>query len=417
MTVIPSLEGVTNPDVVQTLALPVGLASVLPKVASVEREPEFAFLTGLHASAGQQHPSTACGNCIAVNTEFTCRATLPFGRVCFSSGNITVEDVVAKLNRGEADFRLIGDLVGDDVLQDLRTRRFSNARNALEAGVALKMREVAAAISAEIATQIWQGTGSGNAGYATPVGLEEFILNPDSYITGDTGVDCSSAYPATATVNAMYNSTDSNGSVLVQAMARMAYVLQTRASRTGLAPVEWAICMPAELWYLVANIWVHAFSTTTGYALPAGSTFVVDASALTAAREKVMSDQVLTILGRPYRVITDDGIDVTVTDTTASANIYFIPLRVANRYDATVLQYLDLSRFANWEDTPFIWTDSGQVQWWTTQTGPCFSVSALTQYRPVILTPHLAGAIVGVRWTAGTEPAFPTPVHPGVPLT
>jgi len=413
MPAIAQLSGLAPEALVQTvLMFSGGIARRLPRVGSIDTNPYVAFLTGIRTPTGSQHPANVCGNCVVIDHETICRAAFPFGRVCYSN-NIVIEQFIQRLNRGEVQPEMLGELVPQEVVANLRSRVYDQ-RTILQSSVAYGMTLVLAGLATEISINIWQGTGSGGSGYSTPVGLENLITSPSTYITPVvSGGSCTPAYPTIINYNNDYNATNTTvGSMLVAALNRLSSILSVKARGTGFDDMEWAICMPPELAELVKQMWSAAYATTFGYQLPSGTSFVVDASAVAKMREAIEQESAMYIGGRRYVLVPDPGIAVTTAANENTANIYFLPLR-SGRLDTLYLHYLDLSQFQNWPDVQgMTWTDGGMVQWWWTQSGPCVSISGMTQYRPVLLTPHLAGAVVGVQWPVGT-PAWPVPVHPG----
>lgn len=402
-----AFSGLVTAEVWNAVASPTGLLSVLPRVPSFERSPEFTFLSGFDARSGTR-PTDRCGTCQRVGQERSCVIILPFGSMCFTSYSITMEDTLLRLNRGEPDFTLIGKLVSDEV-RELMARRVPDAK-ILEAGFALGMVHVVRALVQQMSVELWTGDPSSSTeGYAEPIGLERLLSM--SHRDARTNTPCPDIDATRITYNAAYNAVSGGSFRLVETLRALMAYLEDKAAKLGLAPVQFAIVAHTSIWFAIANLWAQAYIASGVSTMPSGSTLFVDASGAVQARDRMLSSGTITINGKEYQFIADSAAPVTVSDGTMTGSIYVLPLRAAGR-DTTYINYLDWSAYsdpyAEWMAT--IYTDGGMVQWYTTANGPCYNVTGRIMWRPVTL-PLLGAVVTGVQ-----VPGFTTFVS-GVPGT
>ncbi|MEM2478360.1 MAG: hypothetical protein QXF13_05030 [Thermoproteota archaeon] len=400
--------GLVTAEVWNVVAAPTGLLSALPRERSYEERPEYAFLTGFDATTGSR-PTNKCGTCQVVGQAKSCVVILPYGRMCYTSPSITVEDVLMRVNRGEPDLTLIGKLVSDEV-SDLLRRRIPDAR-VLEAGFALGMVAVVRAAVQNMMIQLWTGDpASSTEAYAEPYGLERLLST--EYRDARTNTPCPDLNALRVSYDASYDAVSGGSFRLVELLREVMAHLEDKAAKLGLAPAEFAIVANNTIWYRLANLWSRAYITSGVSSLPSGATLFVDASGSNQLRDKMLSSGVLNVNGKDYSFIADSAAPVTVSDSTVTGSIYILPLRAAGRV-TTYINYVDWTTFsdpnADWMNT--IHTDDGFIQWYTTTNGPCFQVTGLIRWRPVTL-PFLSAVITGVQ-----APAMAFPLVSGVPGT
>ncbi|WP_347245699.1 hypothetical protein [Thermogutta sp.] len=403
--------GLVVNEAINALAAPTGLAARLPARTVRETHPQFAYVTGLGGLTGNE-PADQCGACQRAGGIRSCTAILPFGRKCVASESMDAYTLNRRYNQGEMDITLIGELVSDEVRRAMELRQI-DSRTLLETGIALGMYEVGLELTRWLVSKLWVGAPSGtdNEGYAEFVGLDNQIITGRRDALANTL--CPDLDSLVYALDSQYDTTDSGGSVLVRAMTRMYSVLTQRAERFGLRPVTWVIVTSPEMRYLLLDMWAAAYTTAIGYKLPtAPSNYIVDLSASSANRDRVMAEGKINILGAPVEVIADEGIPVIEDSGVYYSSIYFVPLTYAGRRPATYLQFFDYTLS---EQLPyqFTFTDGGRVQWWVTANGPCFTLSGAIKARVVLEVPHLAGKITGVQFTPDTALPFPSGLGSG----
>ncbi len=406
MPFMNAFRGTAAPEAISALRGTTGLMSRLPVRLVRESNPQFGYITGLGGLTGNP-PSTACGACQTAGGVRSCIVVLPFGRKCVASEALDVYSILRRLNAGEIVPELIGDFVGEEFVSSVLGKMNFSADELATTGIGYGMWVVATELTRWVSSVIFAGDPTGGTeGESEPVGLDNQV------ITGRTdigGAACSSLDSYVVNYGAPYNRTDSGGSVLIREINRAVAVLTERAHRAGLAPVSFALVTSPELRFLLADMWAAAYTATFGYQLTSGGPYLVDLSASSASRDRILSEGALNILGNTVPLVADDGVPVVTGQQTTSSTIYILPMTYAGNRPGVYLQLFDhRMSVSDAERLPFIFTDGGAVQWWVTQTGPCYTVSGSVRPRVVLEVPHLAAKITGIQYTPGT-PSWPAP--------
>lgn len=402
-----AFAGLVNREVLNAVASPSGLLGKLKWVPSVFARAEVQLLTGFDAVSGTV-PQSKCGTCQVVGAEKTCVLMWPFGRMCFTSPSITLEDTILRLNAGEPDFELVGSLVSPEVQEMLGRARQPDA-NILQAGIGLGMLKVARALAQSMSTSLWNGDPAGGTeAFMEPYGLEALTISNlrDAYTGESCGVGS-----VVVPFNDDYDAVSGSAFTLVLTLERVMATLEKRARSWGLMPATWAIVCSSELAYAIAQLWGRAYITTTAASsFPSNATLFVDAAGSVSLRERMMAEGVIRVNGKEYPLVSDDAVPFSVEGDTLTSSLYVVPLTVAGR-PATYINYLDWKQSADYGAVNFITTDDGKVQWYTTNTGPCYQVTGVVVWRVVTL-PTLAARITGI-----TIPEPVTYLPSGIPGT
>lgn len=390
-------------EAINTLIRPTGLWSVLPRVLVRETNPQWAYVTGFGGVSGSQ-PSDQCGPCQTAGPIRSCVTILPFGRRCVASESLDAYTIMRRYNQGELDLTLIGDFIGQEAREMLLSGR-PGPEAVLEGGVAYAMYQVALELCRWITATTWSGQRlpTHNEGYAEFTGIDNQIITGRQDAL--TSTPCPTLDSLVVDFGDNYMKTDAGGSVLVRTINRAAMVLRTRAELSGLGPAEWAIVTSPEMSFLLAQMWSAAYTATTGFNLPSTS-YIVDLSASSANRDRILSEGEIIVMGNRMRLIPDPGVPVVTEGSVSTTTIYIVPLKYAGR-PATYLQFFDYRMPGTELPYPFTFTDNGAVQWWVTQNGPCWTISGSIKPRVVIEVPQLAAKITGVKYSPDTAMPFP----------
>jgi len=173
-----------------------------------------------------------------------------------------------------------------------------------------------------------------------------------------------------------------------------------------MTPLNLAICMRAELWYVLSALWPCAYNTNRcGVKDTAGIDAVpaIDALAMSRFRDEMRQGMFIDINGRRYPVVTDDGIyehnnqnRAGIAAGTYASSIYFVPLS-AGGLTTTYMEHVDYRaaapNVALLRGTEQFWTDDGRYYWAIEHNKWCFKLSVKTEQRVILRTPHLAGRI------------------------
>jgi len=378
-----------------------GLSSVLRKVASVDESPRFATLTGFTETAGTE-PSNACDDAPTGYVK-GCNLTAQFGLVRRDTQTIDIDKVMLRLNRSDfKDLVLAGNVLG---LTDLIP---SNLNEGQMLNILTMSEMIIAGTNAErkLVRDLWQGTVAGG----TFPGLDAQITT--GHVDADTGTTCPAVDSDVKDFN--YNNVDGSDTLdIVVYLSMLEYYLYNNAQKMGLDPVTWVFAMREQLWHELSAVWPIRYHTDRSASVPTGTTLFLDGSEMVSARDRMRSEMRLTVNGRSYQVVTDDGIFEHNSTNNANLNpgefastIYMIPLQIVGGVDATYMEYVDYrqaqpdaSLLANFGGAPdFFWTDNGFFSWSVDQHRWCYQLSLKAEPRVVLRTPHLAGRIDRVKY-------------------
>jgi hypothetical protein len=407
-----AFTGVSAKEVLSTVVTPSSILSKLNWVSSNVANPQIAYLLRVDSSPSGTVPSSKCATCQTVGEVASCVAIVPYGRYCFTSPTISPEEFMQRVNQGEVDFEIIGELLSPEV-RELIGRGEVNNQVVTESGIALAMLAVARALYLRLHEDIWSGDPTGGTeGFREIVGLDALITN--TITDALTGTPCPNLGSVVVNFSDNYNATDSTGSVLARRLLEVMTVLRHRAAAYGFGDVQWVIAVPPELKYLLSLTWAGMFSAVFGYTFPTGHMPTIDLAALARERDRMLSEDTIAIGGRVYPFIGDDGIPVTEAAGTSTGNIYIIPISAGGR-KLTFLNYLDMSGSPELAQgyAAAVVTDTGRVLWYTAPSGGlCYNLTGVIVPRVVLLTPYLAAKITGISWPTMAI-GFPEPLMSG----
>jgi len=407
-----AFTGVSAKEVLSTVVTPTSVLSKLSWVASNLANPQVAYLLRVDSAPSGTVPTNKCSTCQAVGELASCVTIIPYGRYCFTSPTISPEDFVQRVNQGEVDFEIIGDLLSPEV-RELISRGEVNNQVVTESGIALAMLAVARALYLRLHEDVWTGDPTGGTeGFREMNGLDALIT--DTITDALTGTSCPNLGSVVVDFSDDYNETDATGSVLARRLLEVMTVLRKRAAAYGFGQVQWVIALPPELKYLLSLTWAGMYSAVFGYTFPTGHTPTIDLAALARERDRMLAEDVIAIGGHTYPFIGDDGIPVTTASGTSTGNIYIIPVSAGGR-KLTYLNYLNMDGAPELAQgyAAAVVTDAGKVLWYTSPSGGlCYNLTGVVVPRVVLLTPYLAAKITNINWPALTL-GFPEPLMSG----
>jgi hypothetical protein len=398
-------------DAVINLSLtPKGIASVLPAFGSVLTNPLYPYITGFEGAEGSE-PDGPCEDCPTGGAIETCSQTAVFGRVCRSSKEIEINEVMKKLNRGEmTDYRVIGSVLGETSMapSNMEPEDWVNYVTRTQ------MVTVGIEFQRKLAKMLWTGNPANNTasgGYKEFPGLDYLITT--NKVDAISGTACPSLDSDIKSFN--YNAVDGGDPDMVEYLSAMEFYLRHIAERTGLDPVEWVIVMRPELWFELSAIWACRYMTNRCNVIDGPNIDAqpsVDAADMTELRDRMRNGGFLIINGRQIPVITDDGVyeqnyadSQNLAGGEFASDIYFLPLR-AKGMPVTYLEYADFNdakapNMLPGSASASRWwaTDGGRYMWTVENQKWCFKISGKVEPRVILKTPQLAGRITDVKYT------------------
>ena len=407
-------------DIITAYVRPDGLSGELANrghiFATTIEQPVLGLITGI-----QDDGAAAVANpCSDAPTGYlkACNLFFQSGRLQFDTATVEFDKIFTQLNSGvNTDLRLRGRLLGVSEADFPRGLTDDQAVKLVFMSEMVKVGMLMARGTTNqmgLTRQNWQGAIANNTaggGYKEYPGLDSQIT------TGHVDAQNNTACPAVDSdvKNFNYASIASNNANnipnIVWYLSMLETYLRHNAVRMGLDPVEWVVCMREELWQELTQYWPIAYNTNRGAEILAGNTrLVLDATDMTAQRDAMRAAKTIAINGRSYQVVTDDGINelTNITDANVPAgsyasSIYMVPMTINGGFPVTYLEYYDyrvgMQQIQALMGKQTWWTDGGTFSWaldpiikW------CTKMSAKTERRIVLRTPHLAGRIDNILY-------------------
>lgn len=401
-----SIAGIEN-EVISTHIAPMGLGAALPAFPSNIDDPRYGFLTGFTTTVGSE-ATAPCGDA-PMGFMKAGNLTATFGRIMRQTQTIEIDKVLHQKRGASTELRLLGEITGQNIGGNMSN---VNQQNILNTVVDAEMIGVGVQLERKLATLVWQGAISNNTAQG---GYKEFPGLDNQIATGQKDADTGTLMPSADSDIKNFNYNDVDGTTLdiVEYLSMLEYFLYYKAQRTGMLPVTWAVVMRPELWFELSAVWPCRYLTDRCRNSGGTNPVVINDSNNVDLRDRMRDGMSITINGRTYPVIVDDGIYENTNATSASvpagyyaSNIYMVPLRVRGSFPVTYWEYIDyrgvqaqiagLGQGA--QQVPF-WTDDGRFLWVYRPNGYCFDLQAKIEPRIVLRTPHLAGKIQNVRYS------------------
>lgn len=390
-------------SVISTVQRVRGLSRVLALLGSRFVHPYYDVITGQTQGEGAE-PDDPCDTPPSPGKLKEEALKAPFGLIRRRTDTIDAVSLGRITNRGEhMDLRLINQIASTSpwIPEPARDPNFIGSE------IGMKMFMLGLELERVIERMIFTGNGVQGNGFSQFLGLESLVN------TGLVGAIGGGLVPAldstivnwgnkmldeTATVNGK----DVN---IVELLSSLLYFVESRAEDTGLAPVQYAIVMPRDLFWLLTEVWPCQY-LSTGCNIPITSAnremlLVATGAEQTNIRDDYRNRSYLMINGNPYPVITSEGMSQDAVSNGVSTDIYLLPLTAAGMR----MLYMEHFDFNNPElasstaQMPMgeITTSNNGVYVWTYERSElCWWYSATVRPRLVLRTPWLAARIQNI---------------------
>lgn len=402
-------------DIITAYVRPSGISGELARrghiFPTVIEQPVLGLITGI-----QDNGAAAVSNpCDDAPTGYlkACNLTAQTGRLQFDTATIEFDKIFTQLNSGvNTDLRLRGRLLGVSEADFPRSLTEDQVTKLVFMSEMVKVGMLMARGTTNqmgLVEQNWQGNIANNTaggGYKEYPGLDGQITT--GHVDASTNTTCPAVDSDVKEFN--YQSISSNNANnvpnIVWYLSMLETYLRHNATRMGLDPVEWVVCMREELWQELTQYWPIAYNTNRGAEILAGNTrLTLDATDMTAQRDAMRAAMTIAINGRTYPVVTDDGIfehtninNANVPAGSYASSIYMVPMTINGNFPVTYMEYYDyrvgMQQLQALMGKQTWWTDGGSFSWaldpiikW------CTKLSAKTERRIVLRTPQLAGRI------------------------
>ena len=396
-------------DVISAHVRPMGIGNVLPVFPTIDEDPRFGALTGVSDDIGNE-PANPCSDAPTGYIK-GCNLTAQFGRIARDTETIDMDEVGLRVNRGDfTDLMLHGFRLNGEVQSGMYPSGLNPAQ-ILNIVVASQMVGVGERLYRLLMNHNWQGSPANNnagGGYKEYPGLAAQIAT--GQVDADTNTACSSLDSDVKDFN--YVSVgNGSGNTIVTYLSMLMYYLETLAEDTGLAPVEFAICMRPQLFYELTAVWPLIYNTDRVAAVTGTGRLMVNGTDMVEQRDSMRMRKVLIVNGKEYQVVTDPGIteltnttDANVPNGSYASDIFVLPLTINGSFPVTYRQHKDYRQMWRGElpllnNMERFWTDDGVFSWAFEDQKWCIKLSAKTEQRVVLRTPQLAGRIDNVLYS------------------
>jgi hypothetical protein len=398
-------------NVFGTRVKPSGLIARLPAIATADDRPVVAYLTGFTDDASSTEKDGVCDPPIVAGETKSCLQGSIFGRIERRTETLEINKVGRRTNRGEfIDLRLVNDPAPDAGFGIPGIA--PGDANGVMAGREVLNRFLNLGVSFErkLGPLVYTGNTANNTtngGYSEFLGLETLVgTGKVDILTGNT------CRALDSYVRDMNYAAITDGTI-VRRLTTMYRYLEDIASRSGLAPVEWAFVMRRNLFDELADLWPCSYAT---YRCSVGDSSIgrvlVDGMAQKQMADEIRNGRYLLIDGVRIPVIIDDFLPEDsntnnhfVVSGCFASDIYLLPLSVRGGIVSLYWEYFDYSTangplvaVSDGHLGPFYWTDGGRFLFTSRMTGWCVEWWALIEPRLRLLTPHLAGRLQNVKY-------------------
>ena len=393
-----STPGLDN-AIISTHVKPRGLGPRLPAFPSFDTDPRFGFLTGVSDDIGSE-PVNVCDD---APTGYMLGGTLTakFGRVIRSTETMDYGDLLLKLNRGDlTDLQLYGSLLSMDA-EGMYPGGLGDGRDAIDMITKGQMVMAGVRMERKLTKMLWNGSvGAGNGG-----GYIEFPGLLEQITTGHVDAVENIALPSadSLVVDALYGEIGTYD--IVGAIAAAEYYIYQLALDT-VDSATWVITMRSQMWHAITEIWPCSYNTgacSDSIAGDSANRIVIDGRQNIAERDQMRRELKLTVNGRTYDVVLDDGLyqetfadnAVDLTDGQLASTIAFVPLTISGTLPVTYWQYVDFraatADLSLLQGKERFWSDGGRFLWGYEDNGAwCYKLKMRTEPRIVLRTPQLA---------------------------
>lgn len=375
---------------------------------TVYMNPLFPSLTGFSEDVGSE-PDGVCEDCLG-GTVQGCNLTATFGHVCRGSDEIHIMRTIQMLNRGETTpLTLLGDILGEGGI----SRMPNTPTEWLEVTTRAEMVKIALLMQRKLIRMTWNGNpanNTANGGYKEFPGLETLVGT--GKVDAETNTACAALDSLVMDFGKMdVGDQDAGGNDIVTYLSQMDWYMRHNATRMGLMPVDWVLCMRPELWFELTAIWSCRYLTNRCETnIAQNMPISINDNTAIQMRDQMRDGNYLIINGRRYEVILCDGMTETTPTQDAElvpgefmSDIFMIPLTVRGGMSVTYWEHLDYSKadaqIALTRSGNDFWTDGGRFFWTVERLRGCYKMNAEIDPRIILRTPHVAARLDNIKYT------------------
>lgn len=406
-----------DPAVFNASMGPYSLLSKIPTMPSLYTDPTYFTITGVTDESGDE-PGDVCDDAPVAGLMKGCLTHSVFGRYERATQILEINRLGQRIDRADPlDLQLVGSPLAPGGIFAGPGSSQAMPGDVLTNEVSRKFWELNVAIYRLLSRQIWTGNPSNNAGARRELTGLELLVNT-GYVDAETGVACPSMDSIVRDAgNARFDS-EAGATNIIRHLTDIYYHLNSRAARSGVAPVRWTLAMRSQVFYELSAIWPCSYlSYRCMLGGDSANRNTIDASDAIRFRDEMRAGKYLLIDGDRVDVIIDDGIPEDSDGVAAgcfSTSIYFLPMAVVGGRSVLYMEYF---QFQN----PSIQDAIGNMvlariegAWitWPRQRNLCVQWQTKIEPRMVLRTPWLAARLENVVYCPVQHETNPFPDEP-----
>ena len=390
------------------------IANMIPVRPSNFQKSTWAFITDLGDVPVGAFPVNPCDPSPTPGDMTSCTMECEKGRISYQTKTMELDALIQRAHRGvQDDLFFLGSLRGVPNL--LGITELQNSSIVAQGAVRRQMQLVGKLLQRDVIRQVWSGDPTDAALNTANGGRKEFwgLLNliANDYVSGvKPGVNGTNCDRLNSDLKDFANACIGSGTALFPIIQELEDTLFNRAALMGYSNVDWRIVMHPVMWSeLVKHLPCEILSDScvAPTTAPAGGTLapihiVSNDMGQVALRQEMQRSMTLTINGRLYPVILDDGLPLAsdgLTPPTYTGSIFFIPFAVDGE-QTLFWEHADYSAFTQ-ELAPIPgtrgdmlgWSDGGRLHSVVSMTKRCFEIDTKMELCLIFKAPQLAGRI------------------------
>lgn len=398
-------------SIVSGIVVPEGILGILPAIGTNTLNKTVGLLTGFNQD-DKPKPDYKCEDGPSGTYE-ACKIGFVWGRSTFSTNDIDWQDIIMRLNSGDTDLMLMGQMLSRTNGR-LSTQQV-NTSQMLNVVMISEMVGVGILFERELSQLIWQGdplNNTAHGGYAEPYGLDSQITT--GIVDYDSGLPCPDIDSTVFDWNyaLVCDEHATTGDVIAYTLSEIFYFMQDLVRKTGIGPAQWVMVMHPSLFRELTECFPCQYLTDRCNPVGDAASVVINTPDNIDLRDALRQGMYLPLNGINVPVRVDDGVyEQNNTTTPLSLNagqyasdIYFLPMTIRGGFPVTYIEYKDFRSPIALRELSYLggrnnfWSDDGVFTWAMQQVNWCFKMTAALEWRVILRTPHIAAKITNVKY-------------------
>lgn len=343
-------DGTVRPRMYSTIpGLVDEVTNSIPLIPSNKDNEIYEIMTGVTQTQGNA-AADLCSEGPTPGRLKVCRQTVPWGRMKVDTEVQRLDDQGKRRDYADNDRDVVNLMmetnpyIPDFVAKNVNTRL---GKQAIELGLGVTLGYSRTDFIGVAGTT--SNTAYLNQFISQYTGFESWVKT--GYVDSVTSVACAAADSVVIAHNAPIGSNGVNGVAFTENVVDAFYSVTQTADEIGMGDTSFEIWVSRKAWRAIAYQWACTYYTDRCSAGAVGTPIVQDATAMVAARDKMMRDKVLMIDGTPVPVRVTDGIPTPgMANQNYQSDLYIMP----RMWRGTPLLYREYFPLNNSEAQEFV---------------------------------------------------------------